>query len=234
MLTRMSSRARRGLTLIEMVVATGLVAIIAVVIVLSNTVDTSQRGLSDSDNIEKAARTLADLSEAVALWTNKGTGAQTSFFQVIGSNPATLSQLTTPITTSDRNSCGRSSPQTNSSKYAASEVNRWAGQFFRQELPPSGFLVAPGFFADDTLLRYSAVYNAAGPPYFQQEYFSSTDHTTPGTLAIVMRNVAYVDAIALAQRVEGDTMGVFGAVRFTRNGTNAPVTLEYHIGIHGC
>jgi hypothetical protein len=49
-----------------------------------------------------------------------------------------------------------------------------------------------------------------------------------------MPNVKYTDAVALAQRIEGDTMGIWGAVRFTRNLTNAPVTVEYHIGIHGC
>lgn len=222
------------MTLMEMVVAIGLVAIVAVVIVVSNAVSTSQTSSGGTDNIEKAARTLADLSEAIALWTNKGSGKQTSFFQVITENPGTLSHLTFPITTSQRNSCGRSSPLTNASKYKNSSTNRWTGQFFRQELPTTGFLVAPGFFADDTLLRYSAVFNPAGPPYFAQEYFTAADATTPGTLAIVMRNVAYTDAVALAQRVEGDTIGILGAVRFTRNGTNSPVTVEYHIGIHGC
>jgi len=103
-----------------------------------------------------------------------------------------------------------------------------------RDVRDNGFLVAPGFFAQDALLRYSAVYNPGGPPYFVQQYFSSTDNDTPGTLAIVMNDVKYQDALALAQRVEGDTLGIWGAVRFTRNLTNAPVTLEYHIAIHGC
>jgi prepilin-type N-terminal cleavage/methylation domain-containing protein len=234
MLTMLLQLRRRGFTLIEMVVALAVVALIGGVLLVANA-STSQRGLSDIDNIEKAARTLTDLSESMALWTERRSGIPTSFYHVIGANPGTLSHLTAPITTSQRNSCARGTPQQNATQYKNSQVALWEGQFFRQELPPVfGFLIAPGFFADDTLRRYSAVFNPAGPPYFVEEYFPSGNTTTPGTLAIVMRNVKYTDAIALAQRVEGDTMGVFGAVRFTRNIVNAPVTLEYHIGIHGC
>lgn len=233
MLNALHRATRRAFTMIEMVVALALVAIIGVTIFVVNA-SSSSAGLSDQDHIEKAARTLQDLSEAVALWTNRGTGKQTSFFQIVGANPGALSHLTFLITTTQRNSCGRSTPLTNQSRYTAAQVNRWAGQFFRQELPTTGFLVAPGFFAQDALLRYSAVFNPAGPPYFQQEYFTTSNSSTPGTLAIVMPNVKHIDAVALAQRIEGDTMGIWGAVRFTRNFTNAPVTVEYHMGIHGC
>lgn len=238
MLKRFVQRLRRGVTMIEMVVALALVATIGVTIVVVTATagggSGGSRSLGETDPIEKAARTLQDLSEAIALWTNRGTGIETSFFQKVGANPGTLSHLTTQITTTQRNSCGRSTPLTNQSRYSAAEANRWDGSYFRQELPPTGFLVAPGFFALDTLLRYSAVYNPNGNPYFQQEYFTQSDGSTPGTLAIVMPNVAYADAIALAQRVEGDTMGVWGAVRFSRANPGAPVTVEYHIGIHGC
>jgi prepilin-type N-terminal cleavage/methylation domain-containing protein len=225
---------RAGLTLVEMTVAIALVAIIAIVVLISSAVSTSQPGQSDTDNIEKAARTLADLAEAIALYTNDGSGRLTSYAQIIQRNPGTLSHLSTLITTAQRNSCGRSTPLNNTSLYTAAMVARWTGGFFRQELPTTGFLVAKGFFADDTLLRYSAVFNPAGPPYFAQQYFTTANTTTPGTLAIVMRNVAYADAAALAQRMEGDTTGIFGSVRFTRNVTNTPVTVEYHMGIRGC
>jgi type II secretory pathway pseudopilin PulG len=225
---------RRAVTMIEMVVAMALVAMIGLTVVVVTTGRGGSAGLGENDHIEKAARTLQDLSEAIALWTNRGSGVPTSFFQKVGTNPGTLSHLSFQITTNDRNSCGRSTPLTNQSRYSAAQVNRWDGSYFRQELPTSGFLVAPGFFALDTMLRYSAVFNPNGPPYFQQQYFSTSDNSTPGTLAIVMPNVKYTDAVALAQRIEGDTMGIWGAVRFTRNLTNAPVTVEYHIGIHGC
>lgn len=233
MLSRALRAARRGFTLVEMVVAIAIVSLIGISLVVVNSF-ASQRGLSDQDNIEKAARLLTDLSEAMALWTERRSGEPTSFFHIIGGNPARLSQLTTPITTSDRNSCARGTPQQNATRYKNSQVNLWEGQFFRQELPVTGTLIAQGFFAEDEMLRYSAVFNPAGPPYFVEEYFPSGNTTTPGTLAIVMQNVKYSDAIALAQRIEGDTLGIFGAVRFTRNTTNAPVTVEYHVGIHGC
>lgn len=224
---------RRGITLVEMVVAVGIIAIIGVTIVLANA-SASQRSINELDNIERAARVLTDLSEAMALWTERRSGEPTSFFHIIGAFPGKLSHLTSPITTSDRNICGLGLPLQNATRYKNAEVNRWEGQFFRQELPTTGFLVAPGFFANDQLLRYSAVFNPAGPPYFQQEYFPAGNTVTPGTIAIVMPNVRYTDAVALAQRVEGDTSGIYGAVRFPQNTTNTPVTVEYHIAIHGC
>jgi prepilin-type N-terminal cleavage/methylation domain-containing protein len=231
---RSVARARKGaFTLVEMVVAIAIIGIMGVTVFVANA-STSQRGLSELDNVEKAARTLTDLSEAIALWTERRSGPPTSFYHIIGANPGRLSQLTTPITTTDRNSCGLGTPLNNATRYKNSEVGLWEGQFFRQELPTTGFLVAPGFFANDVMLRYSAVFNPAGPPYFVQQYFPTGDETTAGTLAIVMPSVRYTDAVALAQRVEGDTIGIFGAVRFTRNTTNTPVTVEYHIGIHGC
>lgn len=224
--------SRRGLTLIESVVALAIVGIAAVTIVLANA-SATQRSATELDNIEKASRMLTDLSEALALWTERRSGDPSSFFQIIGVNPGKLSHLTSPITTTDRNSCGLGMPQQNATRFKNAEVNRWEGQFFRQELPTTGFLIAPGFFANDQLLRYSAIRNPTGPPWFNQEYFPAGNTTTPGTLAIVIPNVKYEDAVALAQRVEGDPTGTFGAVRFTPNGT-APVTVEYHIGIHGC
>jgi prepilin-type N-terminal cleavage/methylation domain-containing protein len=227
-------RSHSGFTLVEMVVAVAIMAVLGVTIFFASaSSSSSQRGISDLDNVEKAARTLTDLSEAVALWTTRRLITPTSFYAIIRSNPGTLSHLTFPISTSQGGSCARAglTPQT---RYTAAMVNRWEGQFFRQELPTTGFLIAPGFFAKDSLLRYSAVFNPSGPPYFTEEYFTNGNVTTPGTLAIVIPNVKYTDAVALAQRVEGDTMGIFGAVRFTRNMTNTPVTLEYHIGIHGC
>ena len=231
MLKAVRAVLRRGFTLVEMVVAIAIIGILGVTIFLT-TASSSQRGISDLDNVEKAARTLTDLSEALALWTERRSGPPTSFYHIIGSNPGTLSHLTAPITTSQGNSCARAALNVQT-RYSNAQVGRWEGQFFRQELPTTGFLIAPGFFANDSLLRYSSVFSPT-PPHFVQEYFTNGNTTTPGTLAIVIPNVKYTDAVALAQRVEGDTMGVFGAVRFTRNTTNAPVTLEYHVGIHGC
>jgi type II secretory pathway pseudopilin PulG len=227
------NRLRPALTLIETVVALAIVGIVALTIAIA-TGSASQRSVNELDNVERAARILTDLSEAIALWTERRSGEPTSFFHIIGTYPGKLSQLTTPITTSDRNSCGLGLPLQNATRFKNAEVNRWEGQFFRQELPTTGFLIAPGFFANDQMLRYSAVFNPAGPPYFAEEYFPSGNTTTPGTLAIIIPNVKYTDAVALAQRVEGDPTGVFGAVRFTPNVTNAPVTVEFHIAIHGC
>ncbi|HUQ99581.1 MAG TPA: type II secretion system protein, partial [Gemmatimonadaceae bacterium] len=162
MLSRFRRLVTRGFTLVEMVVAIAIMGVIGVTVFASNAF-TTQRGLSEIDNVEKAARTLTDLSEAIALWTERRSGPPTSFYHIIGANPGALSHLTTVITTTQRNSCGLGTPLNNATRYGNSQVNLWEGQFFRQELPTTGFLVAPGFFADDVLLRYSAVFNPAGP-----------------------------------------------------------------------
>lgn len=221
---------RRGLTLVEMLVAITILVVLGVAYYASSLTGSAATSSNvNADNIELAAQTLTDLSEAIGLYTNVKAAKITSFFQIVGANPSALSQLTNPISTSDRNSCSKSVPQTNSSLYTSAQVGNWAGQYFRRPLPRAGFLVAPGFFADDTLKRYGQ----SGPP-FSEQYFSNTNSTTPGTLAIVMRNVKYQDAVALAQRIEGDQSGLKGAVRFQSNTTNTPVTVEFHVNIHGC
>lgn len=220
---------RRGLTLVEMLVALTILVVLGVVYYTSDLSSAATSSNLNADNVELAAQTLGDLSEAIGLYTNVKAAKISSYYQIVGSNPSALSQLTHAITTNDRNSCAKSNPVTNASLYTSSQVGNWAGQFFRRPLPTTGFLVAPGFFADDTLKRYSQI----GPP-FAEEYFSSQNTTTPGTLAIVMRNVKYQDAVALAQRFEGDQTGVRGAVRFPASSGNNPVTVEFHIEIHGC
>jgi prepilin-type N-terminal cleavage/methylation domain-containing protein len=223
---------RRGLSLFEVVLALAILAVLAVGVLTWQANASADAGL---DNIEQTARVLSEFSEAIGLYTNTKASKVTSFFQVIGAAPRALSQLTSPISASDRNSCGASVPQTNASTYTSAQVGAWAGQFFRHPLPTTGYLIAPGFFADDTLKRYSATFNAGGPPYFQEQYFDNGDKTTPGTIAIVIRNVKIEDARALAQRSEGDRTGVRGAVRFDNTALDGSlVTVEYHINIHGC
>lgn len=228
-----------GATLIEVVVAVAIVAVIAAVIGLA--VGSSSRAGGTVQRIDRTAMVLANLADATVNFANADfNAAPRAFSQQVGGlnpggvNPGRLSQLYNPITQTDvnnitnRNSCGGA--------FLASQVTLWTngtnatngGPFYPRPITTAGFKIADGFFADDTLSRY----NPAGV-VTKVPAGGVNDFSTPGTLAIVMRNVAIDDAVALATSVEGDQAGVVGAVRFTRNGT-APVTVYYHMAMHGC
>lgn len=221
---RVALAARRGVTLLEIVVALAIMVVIAGAIFLA--VGSSSRTGGDAARIDEAATTLARLADALARYSNASVNPEEqSFTQVIsgiasgiltgGVNAGRLSYLTTKITNTDLDSCGAA--------YSNGEANRWIGPFYPTPIPATGLRIADGFFANDLLVRYdqAGVPSTAGGP------------TTPATLAIVMPGVAIEDARALAQAVEGDQGGVVGAVRFTASG-NAPVTVSYHVNIHGC
>jgi prepilin-type N-terminal cleavage/methylation domain-containing protein len=228
-LFRAPSRLRlpRGVTLLEVVVTVAILGILGSVIVVG--VETSSRLGGEAKRIDDAAFVLAKLRDASVRY-NLGTFLRdTSFTAKIGGtatqggvNPGRLSHLTKLITTSDFNSCGFA--------YTPIQVTAWVRNFYSSPISSSTpFQIAGGFYADDTLARY----DSTGTP----THLASGDAnilTAPGTLAIVMRNVAISDAMALAARMEGDQSGGNSSiVRFTPNGT-APVTVYYHMEIHGC
>ena len=227
-LVRAPSRLRfpRGVTLLEVVVTVAILGVLASVIFLG--VETSSRLGGEAKRIDDAAFVLAKLRDA-SIRYNLGTFLRdTSFTAKIGGiagggvNPGRLSHLTKLITASDFNSCGFA--------YTTTQVTAWVRNFYSSPISSSTPLqIAGGFYADDTLARY----DSNGTP----THLASGDAnilTAPGTLAIVMRNVPISDARALAARMEGDQSGGNSSiVRFTPNGT-APVTVYYHMEIHGC
>jgi len=216
---------RSGSTLLELVVTIAVLAAIGGVIYINQSRSSTQIG-SDVERIDRASRVLSELADAIGRTT--GTGGATSFNQVIGqvnatvsANTGRLAQLTTPITTSQVNSCLYT--------YASSEAGRWATPFYYRFIPPSGFLIAPGFLVQDSLIRYNngtVALTVANRP-------AANDANSFGTLALVMPNTSRADADALAARVEGDQSGIQGAVRYNTSGTGA-VTLYYHFTIRGC
>ena len=216
---------RFGSTLLELLVTIAVLAAIGGVIYINQSRSSTQIG-SDVERIDRASRVLAELADAIGRTT--GTGGVTSFNQVIGQANATvsanvgrLSQLTTPITTSDVNSCLYN--------YTSAEAGRWATPFYYRFIPQSGFLIAPGFLVQDSLIRYNngtVALTIANRP-------AANDASSFGTLAMVMPNTSRADADAMAARVEGDQSGVQGAVRYNTSGTGA-VTLYYHFTVRGC
>ena len=219
---RAAAVGRRGVTLLEIIVALAIVVVIAGAIFL--TIGTSSRTGGDAKRVDEAATNLAELADALAKYSNRPAAAKDqSFAQTIsgnadgGVNAGRLSYLTTKILATDRDSCN--------TVYVALEAARWLGPFYSTPVPTTGLKIAEGFFANDLLVRYdqSGVPNIAPLDVLR----------TPGTLAIVIPNVAIEDARALLLAVEGEQNGTSGAVRFSATG-DAPVTVSYHVAIHGC
>ena len=231
-------RARTGgVTLIEVVVSLAILAIFATVVIMN--VEGSARGGGEARRIAQAAKTLERLRDAAVRYNfgdpsltglnNRNISGDTSFTSKIsglanlrgGVNPSRLSHLTNRITNSDQNSCG--------GNYTTS--SSWTQNFFTQPISTAGFKIADGFVANDLMVRF----DPAGVP----AVLSPTSSVTgAGTLAIVIPNVALSDAQALAALMEGDQptplgSGNFAVVRFTPSG-DAPVTVFYHMAIHGC
>lgn len=215
---------RRGVTFIEIIVTMMILGVIAAIVV-QNEAAATKIG-SDVARIDQTARVLGELADAVGRTT--GTGGATSFNQIIGQANATtsanagkLSQLTTPITSSGSNSCMYT--------YTQSEAGRWVKPFYHRLMPTTGVQLAPGFFAQDSMIRF----NSAGAATTLANRPGANDAFSYGTLAIVMPDVSASDAQALLNRVEGDPTGATGAVRYTPAGA-ANVTVYYHFTIRGC
>jgi prepilin-type N-terminal cleavage/methylation domain-containing protein len=194
----MLNHRRRGVTLLEVIVAAGILAILGAFLMANPSIDSAR--------IDRVARTLDELADACCF------RAGTSFERRVKDYPSKLSQLSIEVTTTDLNICG--------STFNLAEARRWSGPYYHRFIPPAGFKLAEGFMANDTLVRIPAV-----PP----------NPTAPGVLAIVIPGVDQADAQALALRVTGRADGQAGAVRFTLPpGSDAPVTVLYHINIRGC
>lgn len=227
-LARAPSRPRlpRGVTLIEVVVTVAILGVLAAVIIVG--VETSSRLGGEARRIADAAFVLAKLRDASVRYNLGAFIRDTSFTARIGGgalggvNPGRLSHLTAKITTADLNSCAFA--------YTSIQAAAWVRNFYSSPISSSTpFRIADGFFADDTLARY----DSNGTPTHLVSG-DATRLTAPGTLAIVMQNVAISDARALAARMEGDQSGGNSSiVRFTASG-DAPVTVYYHMMIHGC
>jgi prepilin-type N-terminal cleavage/methylation domain-containing protein len=215
---------RRGATLFEVIVTVAILAVIAGAVYL-NEAQASKLG-GASANVDQAAQLLAEIADAAGRTT--GTGGVTSFNQLIGqanantsANAGKLSQLTTPLTSAHLNSCMY--------QFTNAEAGRWVTPFFFRILPTTGFQLAPGYFAQDSLIRYDQ--NGVATTIANRP--AANDAASYGTLAIVMPSTQLSDALALLNRVEGNQTGL-GAVRYYPTDGTSPVTLEYHFTIRGC
>lgn len=125
--TPSASRRRRGLTLVEIIVA------VAIILVLTAALAPTLIGALDRKRIERARDSLDALVAGMS--------------EMRADNqdwPGKLSHMTTPITTADRNICGAA--------YSAGKVSNWAGPYLSRVIPSAGFPIGVGT-ARDSLVR---------------------------------------------------------------------------------
>src|SRR5258708_17064500 len=229
-------KAYYGVTLAEVVVTDASLAALGRAVVLS--VEAASRPGGEAKRIADAARTLEKIRDGAVPYnfgdpdpaSARAIGGDSSFTSKIsgignlsgGVNPDQLSELTNKLVSTSLNSCGGT----------ITNYLNWTQHFYTQPIAIGGTIkIANDFVANDQLVRY----NPAG---VVANLSPTSSVTGAGTLAIVMPNVALSDAQALAALMEGDQpsplgSGNFAVVRFTPSG-NAPVTVSYHIAIHGC
>lgn len=134
------SRRRSGIALFVVILLVLVFAVAATVVV------TTLSGDNDQNRIEKAADVLHRL--AAEIDTGRTTSDQ-SFRGQVTVYPSRLSHLYHPIrSTIDLPCVGSGTYGTNSTK--------WKGPYHLVPIPTTGFVIAPGFNANDALLRLSA------------------------------------------------------------------------------
>lgn len=200
-------RRRPGFSIIEIIVAVGLLAIVAATIF--STVNLEKDG--DSARIAALAQNLEDLMQAIA--GSEITLPATSFRQTVKVFPGNLTNLTSALTPLNaavsKNSCGQ--PYTNTNVSAAGT----SGPYYPIEFLAAGTKLADGFVASDAIVR-------ANPAT-----------TTRSTIAIQFANVSLTDAQAIDGYMDGVIDGTIGAIQYTMSGSN-PVTVSFVIAVRGC
>jgi prepilin-type N-terminal cleavage/methylation domain-containing protein len=192
-------RRTAAFSLMEIIVALAILAILG-----ATTLPTIKSGMDRAYVAETATR-LQALRDGIY---NPATGAN-AFFQVVGSYPGRLSQLSTAIVAQDAtnspNSCGGSYPN--------GAVNKWiaSGPFVKYTIEPGVGLGTPMGRIDDVLIREPA--NAA-----------------PGVLKMILPE-AELDLVARLdlELNSGDGSGA-GSVQWTPSATNV-TTMSFEIPV---
>ena len=219
MVTAQAVNVRTGVTLVEMIVATAIVAIIASIVISTDLVVSA----NDRERYDEAAETLGELALAIA--GSEPTNTQTSFKWVIQRYPQKLSHLTTPITTGGRDICNIA--------YTATFVGRWLNPFWPKQFMTTGTTIVRGFTLQDDL----GTFPTAGWGYFngttgvQQLAPSGVGFRTDGIISLRMTSVSQADAQGLDAAVDGTLSGTAGTVRYA---ATDPTSVDYLIMVSGC
>lgn len=137
-------RRTAAFSLLEIIVALAILAILGAV-----TLPTIKSG-ADRAYVAETATRLQALRDGIF---NPATGAN-AFFQVVGSYPGRLSQLSTPIVAQD----ATNSPNSCGGDYSNGAVNKWtaSGPFVKYTIEPGLGLGTPLGRIDDVLVRVPA------------------------------------------------------------------------------
>lgn len=189
-------REKRGFALFAAVI------IIAVIAVLATVVTVTLSGDNDQARIETAADVLHRLVAAIDTVKSSSLGASFAG-QVVGGTasmyPGRLSQLTHKL----NSAAGSTDKSCANVVFPTANAANWRGPYYLAPIPTTGFNVAPGFFANDLLVRVSG-----------------TD------LAIQMDNVKLWDAQRLELIVEKKSTGAGPLVTFA---ATDPTSVRYHL-----
>lgn len=210
MLTPVSARRRTGVYMRRGFALFFVIAIVAVLAVLATVITVNLTG----DNDQKRVARTADILKRFELET---VGVIPSFHGQVTQNPGLLSELVTKPLTTSRNSC-----TTGQASKTLTSASLWRGPYHLIPIPTTGYDLAPGFLANDLMVRNP----------------SNTTNGS-GTLAIVMNNVSAADAVALGLAIDkvstgAGSTGLAGSqVQFTLVGNN-PITVQYLFPVTGC
>lgn len=209
-----SSARRRGVTLVETLVAMAVIAAIVTAVVSSRN--------AEAPWADERHRVVAEQLQSLrfAMAGMEVFGASRSFIHDVGIAPLRLSDLTNKI--SSTNGAPNSQRCTGQTYSTAQEANKWNGPYWNKQLGPNGLVLGRGFVAQDLLVvtRFDPV-----------AYGNGTN--LGGFLAIRMPGVELEDARALAELIDGNTTGTGGTVRFTASGAS-PVTVDYNVVVSNC
>lgn len=220
-------KARSGFTLMEAVVGVAIAAILGFALYL--TVSGTGVGTTSAadERAKRAGQTAVHLFNiATAIAALETTNPPESFLQTVGAYPSRLSQLTTQITTSDRNSCDRPTDAYSGAAVPAVPANPGYVQGWQGPYVTFGFLlngstqIMPGYVVQDDMIRIPA--NPPGNPK-ADEY--------AGRLLIRMPTVTQADAQALDAAVDFTMSGTVGTVRYT---ASDPTVLDYELRVSRC
>jgi prepilin-type N-terminal cleavage/methylation domain-containing protein len=230
-LSVMTQRRRRGLkglegfTLVEAMVGVAIAAILA--FGYYATIGSKSATSVAADRAERAANAAISLFElANAIAAIETTNPPSSFLQQVGAYPSALSQLTIPITITDRNSCDRAGDVYLTGAVPAPPVepgyvNGWKGPYFILAfVAGANTQLASGFTVQDDMVRLPAspVTNPKGDEW-------------AGQLQIRLPSVTQLDAQALDAAVDLTISGTSGTVRYT---ASDPTVVNYELRVHGC
>jgi PKD repeat protein/type II secretory pathway pseudopilin PulG len=183
---------RAGFTLIAVIAVLVIAAALAAAVVAANSAT-----LAEQSRVEQAQAFYNSVSVAG--------GPVASFTTAVGSPPGTLSQLSDPITTADRNLCGGA--------YNNGKVGAWSGPYVERVFPATGTPVGIGLVSDT--LIYQEVSNQPQLVFF-------------------VRSVPEQEAMRLDARIDtlaGTPGSAAGDVRWTLADASGLVTLRWAMAL---